>query len=172
MSASLVILRDLPRVAEFEARCNRIAESPSGAWCSENDGIDQDADRLSMRLFGISYEDTQYLHDHELSVRENERAWSEWERHFGVLETYNDEDAANAELVWNALGWDCNDADGCEMLVLGHIGRQLVCAAKGLRGHLPDGSKSEAEIQADSAKWEQMLINEVAGFHRRPLHKA
>lgn len=137
------VLRDLAGVADLESRLQRIETHPNPEWAPERDGLDETVDRLSSRLFGITVVDT---------VQEDpgDKAWDEWERHFKFL---YDDDEEPEDLIWDAMGWDLSDGQGGMLLSAAHLARQIVCAAKGLRGRLPGSEISEAERVDRQADW-------------------
>jgi hypothetical protein len=168
MSSTRFVLRELPGVAELEARLQRIEDHPNPEWAPEADGLEKAVDALSKRLFGITYDDTLYEDDEELSDEENLRAFDAWRLHFQFL--YLDDEDERVEkavdLIWDAMGWDCTGGDGRYLLAYGQVARQLVCATKGLCGHLPGTPRSDAEIVADAEEWGEKLAREAA--KRRP----
>jgi hypothetical protein len=166
MTDSLFVLRGLPGVAELEARLERIEAHPSPLWAPEADGLGDAVDLLSMRLFGISNADTDYQPDANLSAEAVCRAWDSWEQNFALIDAWTDAEVEAAGIVWRALGWDCKDAHGNEMLSVVHLGRQMVCAAKGLCGHLPGAPKSDHQIAAEAAAWEQSMLKDAERFRR------
>jgi hypothetical protein len=52
------------------------------------------------------------------------------------------------------------------MFVLHHIGRQLVCAIKGLAGHLPGAEIGQQEAEALAEYWGAVLRAEAEKFKR------
>lgn len=51
-----------------------------------------------------------------------------WEENFAFLEYLWDEEDA----FWAAAGWNVNHDDGEQLLLMEHVGRQLVCVVKQL----------------------------------------
>src|ERR1039458_2322339 len=106
MSDSRFVLRNLPGVAELEARLQRIEDHPNPHWAPELDGLAGTVDRLSDRLFGITDDDTDYKWDEDLSEEENNSAFDEWERHFEAYCATADEDeavVAAGRIIWDAM---------------------------------------------------------------------
>jgi hypothetical protein len=124
--------------------------------------LDEAVERLAQKLFGIGFEDTRYDPDLDLSEAEINAEWRRWELNFGCLDTVDEDDDEAAAKVFEAMGWDVTDVNGLNLLVLEHIGRELICATKGLRGHLPgvdhalsatEQSHIEAQLKAEADKF-------------------
>jgi hypothetical protein len=161
------ILRDLPGVAELEHRLRQIDADPSGAWSKLRDGLDRDVDLLSRRHFGITQAETQYQFAYSLPYEENATAQARWEEHFYCLDGWRDEDEAAMLLILDAMGWDVTDGAGRVIDSLRYFGRQIVCAAKGLKGRLPDTAPDETELAANTHVWARQLAAEAAKFQER-----
>lgn len=164
-------LRDLPGVAELEARLAKIDAHPNPEWAPENDNLLDDTQRLCERLFGITLLDTWFDYDAlrfdekwEYDEDEIERQAAEWEQNFNFLDAEND---ADRELIWSAMGWDVSDGQGEDLGCLGYFERAIVCAAKGLRGRLPGAPLTDEELAEQEPDIEAKLRAEAAGFARR-----
>ena len=160
------VLRDLLGVAEFEARLERIEAHPNPEFAPERDGIDDAASRLARRLFGIDNEDTRYWDEAELSPADEDRAWRDWELNFRVLDPVEEAEDRLAAIFWDAAGWDITDTNGLDLYAMEYLGRPLICALKGLRGHLPGAVRSDAEVNALSQEWGRQLSEAAERFRR------
>lgn len=158
------VLRDLPGVAEIEARCKRIAAHPNPEWAPEKDGYASAVDAVSRRLFGLTEAETSYETDEALTAEEDQVAFDRWEENFEFV--YSDDDAA-AALLWDALGWDTKDADGEDLACLHDFSLQMVCATKGLKGRLPGAPLSEAQAAEEASLWAQRISQEALTFQKR-----
>jgi hypothetical protein len=134
------VLRDLPGVAELEARLQRIEEHPNPEWAPEIDGLQDHVDRVSSRLFGITEEDIGLSFD-------------------------LDENPGLEEAI-ASLGWDLCDAAGEPLLALPYLVTQIMCATDGKAGRLPDAPISDEEVEARSKDWEAQIKAEAAKFKR------
>jgi hypothetical protein len=160
--AAKYVLRDLPGVRELEDRLERIDAHQNPEWAPERDGLDEAVERLARRLFGIGFDDTRFDPDLDRSEAEIEAEWRRWELNFACLHPMDEDEDEAAAKVFLAMGWDVTDVNGLDMLVLEHIGRELICATKGLRGHLPGVSVPltaaeekglEARLKAEADKF-------------------
>lgn len=164
------VLRDLPGVAELEARLTRIANHKSPLWTPDGDYLHEDVDRLSRELFGLTESDTYFDEDVEaagLSEDLVEEAWDRWEAHFAVLGEENEhfflrKPASNSLVAWEAMGWDVSDGGGREMWATALLGRQIVALAKGLRK--PGHSLQRALTDDETQEIEARLTAEAAKF--------
>lgn len=168
MSQIKYILRDLPGISAIEARMKRINEHPNPNWAPENDGLQEEIDRISTQLFGITQRETLELTYEDLGLTEDdpphedvELALGRFSQHFQFLDGQASEDDAlesAAQLVWGALGWEVTDKDGEELECLMEFERQIVCAAKGLKGRLPDAEMSDSEASDQAARWGEQFL--------------
>lgn len=156
-------LRDLAGVAALEDRLRRIEEHPNPLWAPERDGLTEAIDKVSRALFGLTEAETAYTKDPQLDASANEAAAKRWEAHFAFL--YSD-DFPTCELIWNAMGWDITDGSAEQYWLesLHSFSRQIVCAAKGLRGHLPGGPITDDQAQASASSWAVQIEAEARRF--------
>lgn len=140
------VLRSLPGVEPLEAKLRSRDENweAGASWRPEFDDLGAEIDGLSAELFGITEDQTRFEWDHLQPIEGYEAAHRAWELNFELL--HHDYDQARP--VWEALGWDVGDGSGDEAHCLFYLGRQIICATKGLRGHLPD-SEEALSAQAD-----------------------
>jgi hypothetical protein len=136
--AMVYVLRDLPGVAELEARLQRIGAHPNPEWAPEVDGRDDHVDRVARQLFGIT--------EDEIGLR------------FGV-----DENPGLLEHV-ASLGWDLNSATGGPLLAVEYLITPIMVAIDGSAGRLPDQPPSDEEIEQRSTDWETKIRAEAATF--------
>ncbi len=161
--SDVIALRDLPGIADIERRMNL----PNAQWAPENDNLKEDIDKVSRRLFGIAESDTDYLWRADLSSDENSKAFDAWELNFRLAYVVFED----AEPVWRALGWDISDGEGNPLTCAWEFDRQIICAAKGLRGHQPileaanDEAASEEALRS-AESWAEGLAREAKRFRR------
>lgn len=165
------VLRELAGVAELEARLHRIEAHPNPEWALERENLDEDTQRLSDRLFGITFLETYFdrtpmEEDPEWEYDEDdyEAAERSWDMHFKFLDS---EDDAARSLIWDAIGWDVTDGRGEELLALDYLDRMMVCATKGLCGRLPGAPANDAELAERAEDWGGQLAEEAAKFRAR-----
>ena len=110
--------------------------------------------------------DTQYPEN----TGEDEAAWDRsfhhWEDNFACLNPAAAGWAATI-LIFEAAGWDITDGRGEPLGILDYVGRQLVCVAKGLKGHLPGESIADEAPLFDAAAVEKALSREAVAFKLR-----
>jgi hypothetical protein len=162
--ADVILLRNLPGVADLERRMNL----PNAEWAAENDNLRQDIDKVSVRLFGIAEADTEYHWRRDLSDEDNARAFDLWELNFKLAYC----DFEEGEPVWLAMGWDITDGAGVPLTCAWEFDRQIVCASKGLRGHLPILAAANDEAEAENAMksaetWAEALAKDARRFKRQ-----
>jgi hypothetical protein len=154
--AQRFVLRDLPGVAELEARLQCIERHPSKDWAPEADGLGESVDRISRSLFGITETETR------LDGGADDATLG-WELNFAFL--YG-EDHAATELIFDAMGWDILGQDDDWLLCLHSLSRQIVCVAKGLKGHLPGAEPDEASLARMANDWGASLAAQAERFRR------
>jgi hypothetical protein len=146
----------------------RIEAFPNGAaWCPEKDGLAEDVEALSRRLFGITDDDTTHEAEAFWDEDRREREWNRWEENFALLYAEGDEAEAQMIKVFRLGGWDVTDPieRDAPLLALDHLGRQLVCAIKGLRGARLPGAPLTDEQAAKVAKdWGAALAADASRF--------
>jgi hypothetical protein len=101
-----------------------------------------------------------------MTDEEYEAACDRWEQHFALLSAYGD-DEAKMVAVFEAMGWDVTDPDagGDVLLAVDRLGRQLVCAIKGLAGaRLPGAPMSEERAKVEAEAWGSDLAAEAERF--------
>lgn len=157
------VLRDFPGIQDIERRVSL----PNAAWAPENDTLQRDKNQLSKLLFGITEEETRFEWQNDMSVVEYERRWSVWELNFKL----SHEEWEVQQPVWELLGWDLTDENGDPLECAWDFDRQIICAAKGLRGHLPViaevlASNENARLEDAAEGWASVLAKEAAGFRR------
>ena len=177
MSGSVVVLRDLPGVAEIEEALH----VPGRQLLKEYDDLEERIDALSRRLFGITEEDTQFCPRPDetvvdpFGVRQITDAgavrWDEWDEHFAFLTDEYEEEGA----FWAAAGWDVSDGKGEELMVMEYFGRQIVCLLKGLHPRarlsltgddpIPGATGQIAEREAE--EWGRKLAQDAKTFKPR-----
>jgi hypothetical protein len=172
MAPKRFVLRSLPGVMDVENLIHTIQAHPNPHWAPENDQLPDVVDRVSMRLFGINQQDTEFKGD-ELSGGDWYAAYEVWEQNFAFAEFYFDDggdesqqDALELE-IWTLLGWDVTDGSGKPLECVAHFERQIICATKGLAGHLPGAEPTDEEALAAAERWAQTLM---AG-DQRPARK-
>lgn len=169
MTEALKLVRDLPGVAELEARLHAHYADKNSAWSPERDALAADSADLSRRLFGLADDDTEF---DDAWVEEGGRfagedwatAYDRWEEHFALLRLGNE---AGARIVFEAMGWDVTDGRGEDLLSLDLIGRPLVCAAKGLLGRLPGSEITDQEAEDRAKAWGDRLAKAAQDFKSR-----
>lgn len=160
------VLRHLPGVAALERRLERMYDHPNPLWAPEYDGLREDVDALSRRLFGIGCSDTcnpEILPD-DASDAEWDASDDKWDEQFALL-TLDDDDEGPLIAQFAELGWDVCDEAGEVMLALAELGRQIIVVAKGLAGHQPDAPISDEDAKAQAKDWGSQLAAEAAKFH-------
>lgn len=160
------ILRELPGIAEMEDHLKRAAADPSGSWSKLRDGLDQKADALSVRLFGLTVADTNYPEDTGEDEAHWDRSFHRWEDNFACLNPTDDGWAVTI-LIFDAAGWDITDGQGRPLAIMDYLGRQLVCVAKGLKGRHPGEAAADDEPLFDAAAIEKALAAEAVAFKLR-----
>ena len=150
----------------MEDHLKRAAADPSGTWSKLRDGLDEKTDALSVRLFGLAVADTHF----PTHTGEDEATWDrsfhQWEDNFACLNPAPDGWTATL-LIFEAAGWDITDGQGEPLAILDYVGRQLVCVAKGLKGHLPGGAAADDTPLFDAAAMERALSAEAVAFKLR-----
>jgi hypothetical protein len=157
------VLRDLPGVADLEARLKRIEVDPSGAWSKLRDGLQRDVDTLSRRLFDLTDAETGHKADYSLSDADGRKSYDRWEQNFKCL--YGGDDVLI--FVLDAMGWDVVDEAGQVLRSFHYLDRQIVCVAKGLRGRAPPTDLQELELADVAEAWGDSLAEEAARFRAR-----
>ncbi len=132
------VLRDLPGVADLEARLRRIEEHPNPNWAPELDGLSEEIDRVAKRLFGLTTEQV----GAEVPLDENPQL-------IGILEE---------------KGWDLNGRDGQPMLCLAAFAAPLFAVAAGVGGHFPDQANQEPLSEKEASALEARLAADRAKF--------
>lgn len=136
MSTVKYVLRDLPGVAELEARLGRIAAHPSPLWAPDFDGLEDEVDRVILRNFG-------FRRDPDDSVE---------------LEPDSMVD------ILTGRGWDLTDGQGGLLRSYFALVTAIGIVEEGLAGHLP-GEPDDREMTPDETKdLEARLRLEVAKF--------
>jgi hypothetical protein len=162
MSEHRYVLRDLPGVAELEARLHRINAHPNPLWAPEADRLDEDVDYLSDWLFGITWADSfpSSWDFPDLTKREIVHRAYELDQHFAFLDY---EDEHQNPQVWAKLGWDITGKDGKPLLCLEKFDRQMVCSSHQIGGAKP--LEQLAHVAAE--EWAQGLAEQAEAFRRR-----
>lgn len=157
------VLRNLPGIDEVEALLRKIEAHPNPAWAPENDQLPKVVERVSLQLFGITADDTELDFEH-LPDDEWQSAMDQWDEHFQFAECYfeglgddNEQDAVELG-IWDSLGWDVTNGSGAILDCLIYFRRQIVCAAKGLKGRLPNEEPSEEEAMDAAERWASTLL--------------
>jgi hypothetical protein len=149
------VLRDLTGMQEIQALLAKIVRHPNPEWAPEADQFQPLVDRVSRGLFGITAAETTYEPEGSYSAKDEVG----WEQHFQFAECYFGDDADEAaedtteRFIWESLGWDVTDGRGDEYPLLDYFYRQMICAAKGLKGRLPDSEPSDSERVAAAEQW-------------------
>jgi len=161
MIADRIVFRHLRGLDELMALEAVIHRHPNPLWAPEVDHRQPLVDRLSKAWFGITESDTQFEDTEDLDEEAWDAAMYHWEAYFDFDEiTFVDAetDDQNELMIWDMLGWDCRDADGELHPLVCHFKRQMVCAAKGLRGRLPNADPGEEEITKAAEEWAKALM--------------
>ncbi len=131
-----VKLKDLTGVAELEEALH----VPGSQLLPEYDDLEVRISQLSKALFGIDEIDTQFspkptelldpgrFGSEEILTDEGAKRKEEWEENFAFLEYEYDEE----DVFWTAVGWDINDDNGEQLIIMDYVSRQIVCIVKGL----------------------------------------
>lgn len=169
MNSILKELRSLPGIHGLEARLDRIAAHPNPHWAPDMENLEQDADQLSQRLFGVSHEETFFTlvsAQEGLSQDQFERLAHDWDRHFAFLD-----DAGPQQMVdgFVALGWDVSNGEGQLLKSVVLLARQLVVHANGLRSQAAWLSNEPDQEMLDSL--EASLAREALAFRSKPKPK-
>ena len=157
------VLRNLPGIDEVEALLRKIEAHPNPAWAPENDQLPKVVERVSLQLFGITSADTELDYEH-LPSGEWESENDRWEQNFHFAEYYfevpgdDSEQDAVERGIWESLGWDVTNGSGEMLDCLYHFQRQIICAAKGLKGRLPNEEPSEEEAADAAERWARTLL--------------
>lgn len=146
------MFRDAPGIADMELR----VRSYDKLVRPEIEQLIDDANALSLQLFGITHSDTSFY-----EVPESARSGSivEWEKHFEFLDDeFEEEDA-----FWQAFGIDICGTDGEVLECFDLFGRQMVCALKRLHPHaalhFAGGQLTEDQAQAAAEAWGRRLLS-------------
>jgi hypothetical protein len=138
------VLRELPGVADLEARLQRMEAHPNPLWAPEFDDLWDHVDRVSRCLFGVT-EDQIGL------VFEVDEAGAPW-REF-LMEQ----------------GWNVDGPDGKPLLAFQYLVTAVICAVSGKAGRLPDAPLSDQEAQERAEDWGSDLAEEARRFrNERP----
>lgn len=157
------VLRNLPGIGDVESLLKKIQAHPNPAWAPENDQLPGLLNRISLRLFGITADDTEFDYT-GLPPEEWHEAIDAWEENFLFAEYYFDdlgddaEQDATALAIWETLGWDVTDGLGKVLGYLTHFDRQIICASKGLKGRLPNEEPSDEEAAEAAKRWANALL--------------
>lgn len=162
------VLRDLPGIDWAEKTAVRWHADKNRLWSKEFDGMEERMAATSKRLFGIDPDGAE-----DLDPTETETDAEFWERcsayraHFDVYYESSD----NEEAVGNflALGWDVRGADGQILQCLPWFATPIICAAKGLKGRLPDAPMSDQEALEAAEAWGARLLQDAAPRQRSHL---
>lgn len=150
MTKQIWILRDLPGVAELEARYARIYAHPNPQWAPERDGLDEAVDDLGWQLFGFREDDLFDLGEEQFYETQD-------------FATFYDIDE---ELIarFATLGWDITDGNGKRVTCHYDLAHRIVVAAKGLMGSLPtpDAIRSRSKVAPED--WGASLEAEARKF--------
>lgn len=157
------VLRDFPGIQDIERRVSL----PNASWAPENDTLQSDKDHLSNLLFGTTEEDTWFGWRSDLSSDEYNRQLDAWELNFKL--SYEEWEAQQP--VWELMDWDLTDGNGEPLECAWNFDRQIICATKGLRGHLPNiaevlASNENTKLEDAAENWASSLAKEAAGFRR------
>lgn len=126
-------LRKFRGIADLERRILLPEGSP------ERHGLARDSDLVSLDLFGITRADTLYLGQPDLSSIENFNAEADWESHFDFLHAKHYETLHH---MFGELDWNVSNGEYKYLQCTALFDRQIICAANGLKGHLPDDTKT------------------------------
>jgi hypothetical protein len=139
------VLRELPGVAEMEARLARIEAHPSPLWAPEADNLGDDVDALVLNLFGLS--------------------------HVAIFGDENSKPVTEADLTpikdgFDGAGWDVTDGAGKDLRIMSRIGLTMALVACGLAGQVRDAAAGRALTDTEAQGIEARLSAEVAKFRR------
>ncbi len=167
MTTIRYVLRDLPGMSEIDALVQTIKAHPNPLWAPEIDQLPVALDRVSRRLFGITKSETDFDDDDaydDLPADEWNEKSAAWDEHFDFAEYYDEDLGSEAEqeaaelAIWESMGWDVTDGAGNKSAHFEYFYRQIICAAKGLKGRLPDGEMTEAESALSAERWARDLL--------------
>lgn len=147
-----IIFRELPGIASIERRCSIFDK----LMADEREDLLADLDVASLRLFGIKQIDTAW---NCVPASHAPASRDDWDLHFDfLLEWEYDEEGA----FWDAVGVDVTNGKGEPLNCLAWLGRQLVCAIKGLHPVATfsalTGEKSDAQVEAEARAWGERLL--------------
>lgn len=149
-----IVLRDIPGIAEIEAR---LSEEDAGRLMRpEIEELRKDIDLLSLRLFGATASQTDYR---SLPWDTRPASEDEWEAHFEFLEYEFDEE----DDFWSAFEVDVTDGAGEQLLCIDVLGRQLVCALKQVHPiasllFVEGQGKNQEQIDAEAEAWARRVL--------------
>ncbi len=165
MTAAKYTLRLLRGIAEIEDRFIKCLAHENPLWAPEYDGLDEELDRVSRLLFGITGEEVE-----ERSAEPHLR-----EKFSAALQPFvdaeeaqgGDDGADKAALIalWTAHGWDVTDGDGETLHCLYDFSFQMAVATLGLLGRLPDAERPAAELEGEAEAWAKNVLGKAT---RRP----
>lgn len=176
--ATLIILRDIPLIAEIE---RWIWQVPGITWRPE---FERRADEVSIALFGLTRNDARPPEPHPDQFRGKAgdtwfqfsdasltaydvalRSWYEWEAKFVDLD---DPDLTEAEIddLWADLRIDVRDEAGEVLRCLEFFDRQLIAAVEELGTARFTSDESGRRGQQDASSWGDALEAEAARFKR------
>lgn len=160
------VLRDLPGVAELEARLRSVAADPNPLKAPEAKDLERDVDNLSKRLFGITEADTDFDPEagdySRMPIDQVHAAWDVWNAQFDEIGGTPEEIIAS----FAALGWDVTDGQGDVLKALDKLDCQILAVAKGLVPKLPRRGFSDAEPVERSEVWSANLTADAGRFRR------
>jgi hypothetical protein len=128
------VLRNLPGVADLEARVARIEAHANPEWAPDIDGLWDHVDEVSGRLFSLKASE---LED-------------------GVAE--DAEETEFCAIVAQELGWDLTGSDGKRLMCFEYLAAPIIYASRGLKGRMPDQPMSDEEAASDAELWARKLL--------------
>jgi hypothetical protein len=167
MAETRFVLRELAGIAGIEARLARIAAHPNPAWAPERDGLQTAIDDVSRALFGITEEETRFEVETETAPISPGPGTLDAVRYEQAFAFLYDADCDAADLIFEAMGWDVTDGQGDWLECLHAFSRQIICAARGLRGHAPTGAPDDKAVQKAASDWGASLAEEARRFRRK-----
>lgn len=157
------VFRDLPGIADLEARCLRTHLMRP----EEREALNRDLDTMSLRLFGITFNDTirPYFPDGTPYTQEVADAEAKWENYF----TWPDEDDGDEyyHMFWENMGVDVTNPEGDVLECMCEFERQFIVAFRqfhpaafiGFPTNLSDGTtRTDEQTEAAAEAWGRRLL--------------
>lgn len=146
MSATYT-LRNMPGVADVEARRRRIFSGPDAGWHPEYPGLDEHTSAVAKNLFGID----------ERDVRESDAR--------GMIWIEQDAWDPMIELI-ESSGWDLRREDGELLSCARSFLPMIVLAMEGKMGRLPEPGASRTLSDGEAERLAEKLRAETAAWRR------